>query len=48
MTIEQVKKEIWYYAGKRASTLEAEDVLGFIEANPETPIDEIISDYYGC
>jgi hypothetical protein len=47
VTIEQVKKEIWYYVGKRASTLEAEEILGFVEDNPETSIGEIISDYYG-
>lgn len=48
MTIEQIKKEIWYYAGKKASTAEAEEILGFVEDNPEASLDEIISDYYGC
>jgi hypothetical protein len=48
MSIEQIKKEIWYYAGRKATTEEAEEILGFIEDNPEASLDEIISEYYSC
>ena len=48
MTIKQVKDEIYYYVGKRATDDEAEEVLGFIEDNPEASLDEIISEYYSC
>jgi hypothetical protein len=47
MTIAQLKREIWYYIGKKATDEEAEEILGFIEDNPEASIDEIISDYFG-
>ena len=46
MTIEQMKKEIWYYAGKKATDEEADEILGFSEDNPEVSLDEIIQDYY--
>ena len=46
MTIEQLKKDIWYYSGKRATTQEAEEILDLIEYNPEASLDEIITDYY--
>ena len=48
MTIEQLKKEIWYYGGFRATNEEAEEILGFLEDHPEASLDEIISDYYNC
>ncbi len=48
MSIEQIKKDIWYYAGFTATNEEAEEILGFIEDNPEASIDEVISDYYYC
>ena len=46
MTIEQMKKEIWYYSGKKATNQEAEEIIGFMEDNPSAPLDEIIRDYY--
>lgn len=48
MTIEQIKKEIYYYVGKRATNEEAEEILGFIEDTPDASLDEIISEYYSC
>ena len=48
MTIEQIKKEIWYYAGKKATDREADEIIGFAEDNPDISLDEIISDYYNC
>ena len=48
MTIEQIKKEVWYYCGKEATDEEAEEILGFVEDNPNASLDEIISDYYSC
>lgn len=46
MTIEQMKKEIWFYAGKKATNQEAEEIIGFMEDNPSASLDEIIQDYY--
>ena len=46
MLIEQMKKEIWFYAGKKATDQEAEEILGFAEDNPSASLDEIIQDYY--
>ena len=46
MTIAEMKKEIWYYSGKKATDEEAEEILGFIENNPSASLDEIIQEYY--
>lgn len=46
MSIEQMKKEIWYYTGKKATKQEAEEILGFVEDNPSASLDEIIQEYY--
>lgn len=48
MTIEQIKKEIYYYIGENVSDEEAEDILGLVEDLPGVPLNEIISDYYSC
>lgn len=48
MTIEQMKKEIWYFTGKKATDEEADEIIGFAEDNPESSLAEIISDYYSC
>ncbi len=48
MSIEQVKREVWYYRGKMPTVEEAEEIMDFVEANPSASLDEIISDYYGC
>lgn len=48
MSIELIKKEIFYYCGKQASNQEAEEIKAFAEDCPEASLSEIISDYYGC
>ena len=46
MSIETMKREIWYYAGKKATDEEADEIIGFMEDNPDVSLDEIITDYY--
>ena len=46
MSIEKMKREIWYYSGKKATDEEAEEIIGFAEDNPNASLDEIIQDYY--
>lgn len=48
MTLEQMKKEIYYYIGENVPDEEAEDILGLVEELPGTPLNEIISEYYSC
>ena len=48
MSIERIKQEIYYYTGRMPTVQEAEEILDFAEMNPQTTLDEIISDYYSC
>ena len=48
MTIEQIKREAYYYRGKTPADAEAEEILAFAEDCPGASLDEIISDYYSC
>lgn len=48
MSIEFVKKEVYYYTGKVVSNVEAFEILDIAEDNPYASLDEIISDYYTC
>lgn len=48
MTIKQIKDEVLYYLRRKATDEEAEEILGYIEDNPNASLDEIIADYYGC
>jgi hypothetical protein len=48
MSIEQIKNEVYYYIGKKASTQEAKEIQAFAEDCPGASLDEIISEYYGC
>lgn len=48
MTIEEIKKNIYYYAGIEASDEEAEEILYYCESNPRADLSAIISDYYCC
>lgn len=48
MNITQLKKEIYYYTGKHVSDEVAEEILGYVEDNPDTALDEILSDYFSC
>lgn len=45
--IEQIKKEIYYYTGKRVTDDEALEILDFQKENPGASLDEILNDYYG-
>ncbi len=47
-TTEQIKKEIFYYCGKKATDSEAEEILAFAEDCPGASLSEIIADYYSC
>jgi hypothetical protein len=48
MSIERIKREVYYYIGRRPTVQEAEEIMDFAELNPSATLDEIISDYYGC
>ena len=48
MSIETIKREVYYYLGRRPTVQEAEEILDFAELNPSADLSEIISDYYGC
>ena len=48
MNIEIIKRDVYYYLGRRPTVQEAEEIMDFCEQHPFTPLDEIISDYYGC
>lgn len=47
MSIETIKKEVYYYRGKLPTVQEAEEILDFADMNPSASLDEIIFDYYG-
>ena len=42
MTIKEVKQEVYYYGGRRISNDEAQEILDFIEDNPDRDPGEII------
>jgi hypothetical protein len=48
MSIEMIKKEVYYYRGKLPTEQEAEEILDFVHDCPGASIGEIISDYYNC
>lgn len=49
MSIEEIKKEIKYYTGKKSvSDVEAEEILYFYESNGCKELDAVINDYYSC
>ena len=47
MTVNQIKKEVYYYTGHEATDDEALEILDFKTENPNASLDEIIKDYYG-
>ena len=47
MSIETIKREVYYYRGKLPTVQEAEEIMDFADTNPSASLDEIISDYYG-
>ena len=48
MSIERIKKEVYYYRGKLPTVQEAEEIMDFADLNPSTDLSEIIADYYNC
>lgn len=45
--IDQVKKDVYYYTGRKATDEEALEIIDFRVDNPNASLDEIIKDYYG-
>ena len=48
MTVEQLKKEIYYYSDIEPTDEEVEDIMYYYEQNPNSDLSSIISDYYSC
>ena len=48
MSIETIKREVYYYLGRRPTVQEAEEIMDFAESNPSASLSEIVADYYGC
>ena len=48
MSVEEMKKEICYYADIEATDEEAEEILDFYQSNRGADLSAIISDYYCC
>ena len=48
MTVEEMKRNIYYYADIKATDEEAEEILDFYKSNPKADLSAIISDYYSC
>lgn len=42
MTIQEIKKEVYYYSGKKINNDEAQEILDFIEDYPDRDMGEII------
>ena len=48
MTLEQIKKEIYYYSDIEPTDEEAWEILDIYESKPNADLSAIIADYYGC
>ena len=48
MTIQQIKKEVYYYLGRAATDEQAAEILDFKNQNSHASLGEIIADYYEC
>lgn len=46
MSIEFIRKEIYYYTGKEPTNEEIEEIKYFHDQSPDSDLSEIISDYY--
>lgn len=42
MTIKEIKQEVLYYGGKKISNAEAQEILDFVNDNPDKDLGEII------
>lgn len=47
MSVEFIKKEVYYYKGFKPTDDEAEEILFFYNQS-RSDLSEIVSDYYGC
>jgi hypothetical protein len=45
-TLDQIKEEVYYYVGERATTQEAREIQEISNFNKSTPLGEIIEAYY--
>lgn len=48
MTLEQIKKEIYYYSDIEPTDEEAYEILDIYESKPGADLSAIVADYYGC
>ena len=48
LTIEDIKSYVMFYLGEPASTQEAKEIKAIADFNYNTPIGEIIEEYYSC
>lgn len=48
MTVEEMKRNIYYYSDIEPTDEEAEEILDIYESNPKADLSAIISDYYYC
>ena len=48
MTLEQIKKEIYYYSDIEPTDEEAWEILDIYESKPGADLSAIVADYYGC
>ena len=48
MSVEEMKRNIYYYADIKATDEEAEEILDFYQSNRGADLSAIINDYYYC
>lgn len=48
MTIEQLKKEIYYYSDIEPTDEEVWEIYDIMSANPKADLSAIVADYYNC
>lgn len=48
MTVEEMKRHIYYYSDIEPTDEEAEEILDIYESNPKADLSAIVADYYGC
>ena len=48
MSIREIKEEIYYYADRKATDEEAQEIAMYYNNSCGASLDEIISDYYNC
>ena len=48
MTIEELKKEIYYYSDIEPTDEEAWEIYDIMQLHPGADLSAIVADYYGC